>query len=364
MLKPYEMSSVIITGPKNVQEDIIRELYSLKVLHIVEHSRSELADIGMPLGGASELSETLVKIRALIAAFSIKKSNNNLEVSKDIPDIGYSVKKINEELNSCLEELKRIDFQLSRNEPLRQELEILKDIRIPLEHFAPYRSLACFTGHVKNGGQAERIKLQLLRKTKNFMLLESSAKKGNFIVLFVDAKNKDDAELMLKRNGFFPVNFANIQGLKGAAAQNLRKTEDEIQKLQRLKEDAKRKIERLAGKNSGFLTAAEELLSEQLEKAEAPLKFAATQSSFLIKGWIPNEELHKSIDRLNKAGRGSIYIQFAPAGKRDKVPVKLKNAGLAKPFEFFLDLYSMPSYKEIDPTFFVFLTFPIFFGIM
>src|SRR3972149_7540462 len=29
-----------------------------------------------------------------------------------------------------------------------------------------------------------------------------------------------------------------------------------------------------------------------------------------------------------------------------------------------MDLYTLPSYKEIDPTFFMFLTFPIFFGMM
>src|SRR3989338_677547 len=46
------------------------------------------------------------------------------------------------------------------------------------------------------------------------------------------------------------------------------------------------------------------------------------------------------------------------------VPVKLKNPAYAKPFEFFIYMYSLPAYKEIDPTFFVFLTFPIFFGFM
>ena len=57
-------------------------------------------------------------------------------------------------------------------------------------------------------------------------------------------------------------------------------------------------------------------------------------------------------------------MHFEPAKNEDKVPVKLKNPKYARAFEFFIDLYSMPSYKEIDPTFFVFLTFPIFFGMM
>jgi len=109
---------------------------------------------------------------------------------------------------------------------------------------------------------------------------------------------------------------------------------------------------------------AEEILSQELERAEAPLKFAATSSSFLIKGWIPTEQLNETIERLNKAGKNKLFIQFQDAKKGDKVPVKLKNAAYVKPFEFFINLYSMPTYKEIDPTFFIFLTFPIFFGFM
>jgi len=82
MLKPYDMSSIIITGPKAIQEAIIRELHELKVLHIVEHSKNELADIGKPLGSAANLSEALVKVRALIAALGIKKGKLNLSQKK------------------------------------------------------------------------------------------------------------------------------------------------------------------------------------------------------------------------------------------------------------------------------------------
>ncbi|MBI2658726.1 hypothetical protein HYX05_01320, partial [Candidatus Woesearchaeota archaeon] len=143
-----------------------------------------------------------------------------------------------------------------------------------------------------------------------------------------------------------------------------KKLEDEEKKLKQRKEAIKKNMDQLSADHKGFLLAADEFLSIQLEKAEAPLKFASTQSSFLIKGWIPSEELSKSIERLNKVAKNKIFVHFEPAKKEDKVPVKLKNPKYAKAFEFFIDLYSMPTYKEIDPTFFIFLTFPIFFGIM
>ena len=160
------------------------------------------------------------------------------------------------------------------------------------------------------------------------------------------------------------MNFINIIGMKGTASGNLKKISEQTAALQKKKEKAKEQLAKLSKENSEFLIASEDFLSEQLEKAEAPLKFASTQSSFLIKGWVPAENLHASIDKLNKAGKNKIFVHFEPAKKEDKVPVKLKNPKFAKSFEFFIDLYSIPAYKEIDPTFFIFLTFPIFFGLM
>jgi len=67
---------------------------------------------------------------------------------------------------------------------------------------------------------------------------------------------------------------------------------------------------------------------------------------------------------LERVTKKRIFIQTREIEEKDKIPVKLDNPKLVKPFEFFMDLYALPKYKEIDPTFFVFLTFPLLFGFM
>ena len=361
MLRPHEMSSVVITGPKSAQEPIIKELHDMKVLHIVEHSKNELADIGAPLESAGRLSEIFVKVRALMSALGISKKGN-FELRKDLLDVGLSVNKINGELNFSLEELKRADAQLAKNESIRQELELLKGINIPLDDFTSCKSLASFTGYIDS--YAAQLKDKIPKITKSFMLLESKAKKKSFIALFADSKSAESISSLLKKSNFTQVNLTNVQGMKGTASQNLARITDESSKLQKLREDILGKIEKLGASHKEFLIASESFLREQLEKAEAPLKFASTHNAFLAKGWIPTEDLKNSIERLNKAGHNKIYIQFEPAKKSQKAPVKQKNPNPIKPFQFFMDMYSIPTYREIDPTFFVFLTFPIFFGIM
>ena len=364
MPSPYEMSSVLIAGHKNAQESIIKELHDLKVLHIVDYSRGEHADIGTPLESAPKLSETLVKVRSLMSALNIKKEINKFELKRGMLEIDSNVKKMSEELNSNLEEIKKIESSLSKNDNVKRELELLEDIDINLENFINYKSLACFTGYIKNEDRVAAIKVELSLITDKFKLIYSTVQRKLFMVLFIAIKSKDNSSYVLEKNGFLQVNFTNIGGLKGTALSNLKKIENEMIILQKKKEEIQSSLVKLGNEYKGFLVASELFLSSQLEKAEAPLKFASTSTSFLIKGWIPSADLHKSIDRLNKAGRGKLFIEFEPAKKHSKAPVKLNHSKIVQPFEFFINLYNMPAYSEIDPTFFIFLTFPIFFGIM
>ncbi len=368
MLKPYPMSSIIITGPAGVQEKVVNELHNLKVLHIVDHSKSDLADIGKPLDSANKLSELLVRVRALATSLniSLKEEIGISELKKDLLEINSAVNKLNVLVNFNLEELKKIDELISKNlkDASTQELEILKGISIPLESLSPYKSLACIAGYLKDNAKVEEVKSKLPKITNNFILLDGLAGKKSLIVLFVEAKAKEQAEKLLQENSFLPVKFSNIGNYKGTASSNLKKIEEEVLKLEKKKEGAKKKLESLSAEYRAFLIAADRFLAEQLEKAEAPLRFASTATSFLVKGWVPSSDLSMVIGKLNKAANNKIFISFEPAKKSEKVPIKLKNPKPINSFEILTGLYAMPLYKEFDPTFFLFLTFPLLFGFM
>ncbi|MEK6949846.1 MAG: V-type ATP synthase subunit I [Nanoarchaeota archaeon] len=371
MPRPYELSRVILTGPNGVQESIIKELHDLEVLHIIEHSKNELADIGQPLGSSNKLSEIIVRIRSVINSLGIKKGDKIAETKSGLFEIDRTSKKIADEVNKNNEELRRIDELSARNSAILNELNLIKGINLPVGAFKPYKTLDVITGFADDAHGAEYLDSSLRNVTQNFALyLNSGDKKAKkiFVVIFIEKANRKDADKILQTVGFAPVNLTSINsnGLdkNRNAAQCIREAEAQRQRLMSLRESAIERARRLAGEYNHFLLASEELLSRELEKADSPLKFAATRGAFLIKGWVPKEQLDEAIGRLEKAGKGKIFIHYENAGKKDKVPVKLKNPAYARPFEFFIDMYSFPNYREIDPTFFVFLTFPIFFGFM
>lgn len=87
--------------------------------------------------------------------------------------------------------------------------------------------------------------------------------------------------------------------------------------------------------------------------------------NFILVGWIPKEIEKPLTSALSKVES----VEFDTGnGDDDNLkhmpPVKLKNCFLARPFEYYTEMYGLPRYNEIDPTKFIAVTYSILFGIM
>lgn len=120
-----------------------------------------------------------------------------------------------------------------------------------------------------------------------------------------------------------------------------------------------------------YLDENKEQITNYLSKLEELYLYASIRSkalqynnSFIIVGWVPTEN-KKQLSRKLKKIR-SIEVDFSDAkNELDKrPPVRLKNCFLAKPFEFYTEMYGVPEYNEIDPTLFIAFTYVVIFGIM
>ncbi len=83
----------------------------------------------------------------------------------------------------------------------------------------------------------------------------------------------------------------------------------------------------------------------------------------VICGFVPSdkvEEYKKSFEGIPVDFR----VKDVGEVKGSHAPTMLKNNWFFRPFEIFIDMYSLPSYTEIDPTVFVGITYCLLFGIM
>ena len=85
---------------------------------------------------------------------------------------------------------------------------------------------------------------------------------------------------------------------------------------------------------------------------------------FHIMGFVPAHSKKEFEERLSKHSHVEYSIEKPGRDSRIEPPVLLKNNKIVKPYEMYVEMYGLPGYNEIDPTFFVALTYSVMFGIM
>jgi len=111
------------------------------------------------------------------------------------------------------------------------------------------------------------------------------------------------------------------------------------------------------------LCAEKEL--ERLSLIEETKKYAAQYTdNFILTGWVPKDEAKELFAQLDPIPSVEYTTEGAETLLRNSPPVKLKNPRAFKPFEYFVNLYGLPNYSEVDPTPLVAVTYTVLFGIM
>jgi V/A-type H+-transporting ATPase subunit I len=87
---------------------------------------------------------------------------------------------------------------------------------------------------------------------------------------------------------------------------------------------------------------------------------------FVLEGWTPQPELPELIASLARELGPEVLVEAmaSEAWSRNDAPVALANPPLFKPFEVITRTLPLPRYGTIDPTPFVAVFFPMFFGLM
>lgn len=366
MLKPLEMSKIIVIGPDTEMEKTIKALHKMKIMHIVDHKKDEI-DIGTPLENADRLSEILVKIKSIISHLEIKQELNQdklKELKKKkiaLIKLERETPKIELEITDKLKELKDIENNIKNKKGLIRRLELLKPFNLNMESYSGYGSISNFTGYIR---KIDNFLDELKKITARYNFEKHLINKKDIMALFVEKNKTKEVQDLLNKYNFVPLDTSFISELKGDAAKYISKINSELSSLEKQKNRISNSLQKLKKEHSEILLLNEALLEEELEKAETPLRFAKTKNAFVINGWLPTKKVKKATEILEKITKKKIFIQTREIEKNDKIPVKLKHPDIVKPFEFFMDLYALPKYKEIDPTFFLFLTFPLLFGFM
>lgn len=127
-----------------------------------------------------------------------------------------------------------------------------------------------------------------------------------------------------------------------------------------------RELKELARSTGLELRRAEQGVSRRLQALNAVPFSGVTPRAFVLEGWLPARSRQPVIDRLRQEAGESVVVSEVSREewRSEEAPVVLQNPRLFRPFEAILSLMPLPRYGTIDPTPFVALFFPAFFGLM
>ena len=340
------MKRVLLVGPKRKLSDAVETLHGLRLLHILDFVEpDEEFSLGNPLSPASQASADLVKLRSISSMLKIDPRKTANEKNRETTTV--RVTELEAEIVQTEAERKALESSLADLRRQALELEGFVALGLRSEDYRGYDSLQVFVGKTERDPST----LEGLRGAEIF-------RSGNYVALFVPRARSDEVGKLLGEAGFvaLPLPEGDWDPRDRKAA-----LETEISTQESRLEQFSLRLTKQREKYGGLVVSLDEKLSVDVEKAEAPLRFAVSEHSFVVDGWVPEDAL-VGVQKAF-AGNPEILVQELDAEGRSP-PVELKNPRAASPFEFLIHMYSTPTYREIDPTLMLALFFPLFFGIM
>ena len=359
MLRPEGMTRAVVVGSIESLDGTIGCLYELGILHLIDFTKQDDEfKLGQPLQEASDASQKLLKLRAMIRALEIEghRPKETLQVKEINRKIEQAMVTLDLNTSTKAEARQKIQSLIREKEAEIKSLDPVRTFGIPVEYYDGYENLAVFVGICKQDPEPA-----LRAKVKDFELFANAKKSEIAIALFVKNEWRLEASRILTDHGFQEVKLPKLEGNPEKIMLRLSSEISDLEKdLKRIEAD----IDSVRKQFADFIIASEEHLAIEVLKAETPLRIATSANSFVIDGWIPTARMEEIRTALDEKCCGLSFVETVPREGEEDTPVKLKNPQPVKPFEFFINLVSTPKYEEIDPTIILFITFPIFFGFM
>lgn len=350
MLKSENMSRMTISGHKQNLSELSNLLDKHQLIHLIDYNNEDDGfKMGNSLSYGAKTSELLVKIRSVIKLLEV--SPNPPTSPRLVSDIEKEIKEIDSiasQAHRLNDKQREFDRQIEELVSKLEQVESFEGIDLDLDLLSGYSSMQVFAGNIPEDSD-----LSPLEKMNGIEILQSN----DITIVFTSIENIEEVERILLDQGFRSIDIPLVSGMPSTVKSQLNSN---LSKLNSEKEAIDHEIQAISTRHGDWLVACEEHYSALSEKSSLPLKLATSDNMFVLDGWVPTNSVSVLQQALQKL---DIYYELGEESEVEP-PIKLDNPEVMKPFELFTKLYSTPKHWEFEPTAIIFLTYPLFFGLM
>ena len=268
-----------------------------------------------------------------------------------IPDFNI-LSEISKKVDSNNQRLTAIDNTI-------KELSPWKSIKEPIDDLNSFKKSKFIMGYLPTKN-LEKFKTSTVDLKFTYFEEVGIVGKNSYCIIFTNELEKEMALENLRLNGFSEVNLE----FKGVVSEEIEKLEAE----KKILEDDNSKLTEEIKKftvNIQKMQSVYEYYQNLALRNTVISNFKATDKLDIIQGYIPADKEANFKALLEKVSASKIYLEIEDAKKDDPdVPIILKNNKIASLFESVTNMYALPKYDEVDPTFILSIFYWVFFGMM
>lgn len=364
MVMIEKMKFLSITGPK-ADIDRMTETYLSKYEIHLENALSELTEVAnlSPFLEINPYKEALSTIDSFY-----EQLEDPSQISPELMDIEKAIKTV----RAVQDGFRRLEEEKSRLQS--EHAEILD----PLKIIRPFKNLNFDVSEILNFKYIHyrfgRIEKQYLQKFEKYIydnldtLFIKCGEDEMYVygVYFVPEHQAHKVHAVYSSMHFERIFIPNeYHGTATEAFEKLDTRHREIHKALDANKEASRKF---LQDNSTKIVSAKAALDACSSSFDIR-KLAActpgdTNTFYILCGWMTEKDALAFQKDIQNDEKIFCLMEDQKAPATQKPPTKLRNPKLFKPFEMYVKMYGLPAYNEMDPTWFVAITYSFIFGAM
>lgn len=363
------MKYLNITGPKSDLDRMINAYLSKYEIHL-ENAMAELSKVQevRPFLEANPYREILMKAEAVLERMPERDYEGIPEMTDEeaflaINKAVESIQALTDERESLKEQKQQLSKKVSQLEPYRMmeyDLRKIQDFkfikfrfgRMPLEYYQKFTIYAY--------DSLEAVFYECGRNTDYV-----------WGVYFVPAAAAERVNAVFSILHFEEEVLPVPEDFVGTPEEVYQATVKELKQVRSQMRKLKKKLSQALEEQKEDILCAYYSIKKRSENFDIRKMAAcanndenANQVFYILCGWMTAEDTRSFLQDIEKDENVYCITKDSKDSGIAKPPTKLKNLGVFKPFELFVEMYGLPAYGEFDPTMFIGLTYSLMFGCM
>jgi len=336
---------------------------------------SRIASLSMKCGSTLDTLKSAEESKSMVDVVKgfispkkiISKDVDNLK-SEELADKAEEIiNKVDAVLNPIESRINEIGSEESKYKDSLVVADNLKGFDIDFAYLQETKYTKVISGKIpsENLSEAKKSIAEITDRVDIFEGKSDSSGDKTYIPIIIVSANEFEENIssVLRRLEFEKL---DVTGLSGKPDEIVEASKSKLDALEKEKKQKIKEIGEVSQRSKEHLLSVNEQLELEKERTEIYSYFGETSSTKMFKAWVVKDDVEETVSLIDELTDGHSIIEVEDPSEEEindnKVPVKQKNPGFAKPYELFVNMYSTPNYKDIDPTIIMALCFPFFFG--